>query len=59
MRVELERKAVWRHSVWQARSAVEPRRWPAKLSLLVLGSLCVGAWIVLGGALHMIYRLIG
>lgn len=59
MRAELERKAIWRHSVWQARNAVEPRRWPAKLSLLVLGSLSVGAWMVLGGALHALYRAFG
>ena len=56
---EWERKPVWRHTIWQARGPVAPQRWPLKLSVLVLGSLCVAAWVLLGSALHILFGAVG
>lgn len=53
-----ERKPVWRHAIWQARGAA-PQRWPLKLSLLLLTTLCLAAWMLVGGALHALYSAVG
>jgi hypothetical protein len=59
MQTQWERKPVWRHSVWQVRSPAAPQRWPLKLSVLLLTGLCIAAWVLLGGALHVLYSAVG
>jgi hypothetical protein len=51
MRSQWQSKPVWRHAIWQGQAPMAPQRWPLKLSVLVFGGLCVGAWVLLGSVL--------
>jgi hypothetical protein len=49
----MEPEQVWRNDMWQAAGRAGPQRWPVKLSVAVVMSLCVAAWVVLAGILHI------
>lgn len=55
---ETERRPMMRHTIWQVGTEATPRRWPLKLSALVLLSLCVASWLAVGGAVHMLFDLV-
>ncbi len=47
-----------RHTIWQIGTQTAPRKWPLPMSLLLLLTLCVAGWALVGGALHMVYNFV-